>query len=126
MEKPKQANDVKCPIELALEKFGGRWKSRIICILANKQVLRFKELRLEMGNVTDAVLTTNLKELMSDGIVLRKQYSEIPPRVEYELTDKGKTIVPIIKSICDWSENSNNPLDEILNKKCEKCNHTSK
>lgn len=122
MEKGKQSTQTKCPIELALEKFGGKWKSRIICILANKKVLRFKELRMEMGNITDAVLTSNLKELMNDEIVLRKQYSEIPPRVEYELTEKGKTIVPIIKSICNWSEKSDQ-FNLIENKKCEKCSH---
>lgn len=124
MEKMKPSTTVKCPIELALEKFGGKWKSRIICILANKKVLRFKELRMEMGNITDAVLTVNLKELMNDEIVLRKQYSEIPPRVEYELTNTGKTIVPIIQSICNWSENTKHPDDSWI-KKCETCNHTS-
>ena len=66
-----------------------------------KNVLRYSELRREMGNITDAVLT---ESLIADGIVRRKSYDEIPPRVEYSLTQKGKSVVPILQSICQWSD----------------------
>ena len=80
--------------------FGGKWKSRIICVLAANEKLRYSQLRKEMYNITDAVLASTLKDLVEDGIVERKSYDEIPPRVEYSLTEKGKSIIPILQSTC--------------------------
>ena len=92
----KLEEDIRCPLEYGLDVFGGKWKSRIICVLADKKVLRYSSLRKEMINITDAVLASALKELISDGIIDRHQYDEIPPRVEYSLTEKGKSVVPIL------------------------------
>ncbi len=103
MYKPKLDKDIRCPLEYGLEVFGGKWKSRIICVLAAMEVLRYSELRKEMGNITDAVLAAALKELIADEIVTRKSYDEIPPRVEYSLTEKGNSVVPILQSICKWA-----------------------
>ena len=103
MYQKKLKEDIRCPLEYGLEIFGGKWKSRIICVLAAKEVLRYSELRREMGNITDAVLSVTLKELIADDIVIRKSYDEIPPRVEYSLTDKGSSVVPILQTICQWS-----------------------
>lgn len=83
--------------------FGGKWKSRIICVLSANEKLRYSEIRKEMYNITDAVLAATLKELIEAGIIERKSYDEIPPRVEYYLTEKGKSVVPILQSICQWS-----------------------
>ena len=85
MYKPKLEKNIRCPLEYGLDVFGGKWKSRIICVLADKKVLRYSSLRKEMINITDAVLASALKELISDGIIDRHQYDEIPPRVEYPL-----------------------------------------
>ena len=82
MYQKKMQEDIRCPLEYGLEVFGGKWKSRIICVLAEKKLLRYSELRREMANITDAVLATTLKELIADGIIHRKQFDEIPPRVE--------------------------------------------
>ena len=82
MYKPKLEKNIRCPLEYGLDVFGGKWKSRIICVLADKKVLRYSSLRKEMINITDAVLASALKELISDGIIDRHQYDEIPPRVE--------------------------------------------
>lgn len=95
--------DIRCPLEYGLEIFGGKWKSRIICVLAAKETLRYSELRKEMGNITDAVLAAALKELIAAQIVNRTSYDEIPPRVEYSLTEKGRSVVPILQSICRWA-----------------------
>ncbi len=97
--------DIRCPLEFGLEVFGGRWKSRVICVLAHHGTLRYSEIRKEMGNVTDAVLSATLKELIGYNIVERIQYNEIPPRVEYFLSDSGKSIMPILNSICKWAGN---------------------
>ncbi|MGM9521846.1 MAG: winged helix-turn-helix transcriptional regulator [Oscillospiraceae bacterium] len=123
MYRPKLEKDIRCPLEYGLEVFGGKWKSRIICVLAAKEILRYSELRKEMGNITDAVLAAALKELISDQIVERKSYDEIPPRVEYSLTEKGVSVVPILQSICKWAglyhkEDYNNTMVH-----CQKCDY---
>ena len=102
MYEHKLPKDIRCPLEYGLDIFGGKWKSRIICVLADK-TLRYSEMRKEMVNITDAVLASALKELQEDGIVERRQYMEVPPRVEYCLTDKGRTVIPILQSICQWA-----------------------
>lgn len=81
----------------------GKWKSRIICVLSANKTLRYSEIRKEMYNITDAVLAATLKDLIEDGIIARKSYDEIPPKVEYSLTEKGKSVVPILQSICQWA-----------------------
>ena len=82
MYQRKLEKDIRCPLEYGLEVFGGKWNSRIICVLAAKKVLRYSEIRKEMGNITDAVLASSLKGLIANDIVTRKSYVEIPPRVE--------------------------------------------
>ena len=121
--KKKLDEDIRCPLEYGLAIFGGKWKSRIICVLSAKYTLRYSELRNEMKNITDAVLASTLKELIADQIVCRRSYDEIPPRVEYSLTDKGKSVVPILQSICQWSgifykEDNENEMTQ-----CQKCDH---
>lgn len=123
MYKPKLKKDIRCPLEYGLDIFGGKWKSRIICVLAAKETLRYSVLRREMTDITDAVLAAALKELIADGIILRKQYDEIPPRVEYTLTDKGKSVVPILQSICCWSGAYYKNDSENTMFQCQKCDH---
>ena len=79
MYKPKLEKDIRCPLEYGLTVFGGKWKSRIICVLAEKGILRYSTIRKEMVNITDAVLAATLKELIADDIVKRQQFDEIPP-----------------------------------------------
>ncbi len=100
MYKPKLEKDIRCPLEYGLAVFGGKWKSRVICVLAEKGILRYSSIRKEMAYITDAVLASTLKELINDGIVKRRQFDEIPPRVEYCLTEKGISVVPILQNIC--------------------------
>lgn len=77
------------PLEYGMELFGGKWSSRIICMLAALDMPRYSKLRTQMGNITDAVLASTLKFLIANGIVLRKSYNEIPPRMDYTLSEKG-------------------------------------
>ncbi len=123
MYQPKLEKDIRCPLEYGLEIFGGKWKSRIICVLAEMKTLRYNELKKEMSNISDAVLATTLKELINDGMVKRKSYDEIPPRVEYFLTDKGKSVVPILQNICKWSGIFYNEDSEHTLTQCQKCNY---
>lgn len=123
MYKKKLEDDIRCPLDYGLTIFGGKWKSRIICVLAAMNTLRYSELRKEMSNITDAVLATILKELMTNGIVDRKSFNEIPPKVEYSLTQKGKSVVPILQSICAWSGAFYKDDLENTMTQCEKCDY---
>ena len=123
MYKRKLEPDIRCPLEYGLEIFGGKWNSRIICVLAAKNILRYSELRREMGNITDAVLAGTLKSLIANGIVCRKSYDEIPPRVEYSLTEKGISVVPILQSICKWSGAFYKNDSENTMIQCQKCDY---
>lgn len=121
--KKKLDDDIRCPLEYGLSVFGGKWKSRIICVLSANEKLRYSEIRKEMYNITDAVLASTLKDLISDKIVERKSYDEIPPRVEYSLTDKGKSVVPILQSICRWSDIFYKEDTENTMTQCQKCDY---
>ena len=117
--------DIRCPLEYGLEIFGGKWDSRIICVLAEKETLRYSEIRKEMANITDAVLAASLKKLISDNIIDRVQYNEIPPKVEYSLTEKGKSVVPILQSICKWSGAYHKEDNEHTMKQCQRCDYNN-
>ncbi|MEA5083637.1 MAG: helix-turn-helix domain-containing protein [Lachnospiraceae bacterium] len=123
MYKPKLEKDIRCPLEYGLDIFGGKWKSRIICVLAEKGVLRYSELRSEMTNITDAVLASTLKGLIADQIVKRQSYDEIPPRVEYCLSEKGESVIPILQSICKWSGAYHKEDSELAMSQCQKCDY---
>ena len=123
MYQPKLEKDIRCPLEYGLRVFGGKWKSRVICVLAEKGTLRYSMLRKEMANITDAVLAATLKELIADDIVQRRQYDEIPPRVEYALSEKGRSVVPILQNICRWSGayHKEDHANALL--QCQKCDY---
>jgi len=122
-DEKKLDDDIRCPLEYGLAIFGGKWKSRIISVLSAAEKLRYSELRREMCNITDTVLAATLKDLIEVGIVERKSYDEIPPRVEYMLTQKGKSVVPILQNICQWSGvfYKDDVENEML--QCQRCDH---
>jgi len=121
--KKKLEDDIRCPLEYGLTLFGGKWRSRIICVLFAHKKLRYSEIRKEMYNITDAVLASTLKDLIEDGLIDRKSYDEIPPRVEYSLTEKGVSVVPILQSICKWSGIFYKEDNENEMVQCQKCDH---
>lgn len=103
MYQPKLPKDLRCPLEFALEFFSGRWKSRILCLLYSEESVRYNDIKKALVHVSDTVLANTLKELIGHDLVRRRQFPEIPPRVEYSLTDKGKSLVPYLRNICRWS-----------------------
>lgn len=111
MYEKKIKSDVFCPISYGLGMIDGKWKSRIICVMSQMHPIRYGELKSEMANITDTALANALRELERDGLILRHQYNEMPIRVEYELTEKGQKIVPILLLIADWA-NGDMPLDK--------------
>lgn len=118
MVNPLLENDMLCPIEFGLDVFGGRWKARIICVISTHKAIRYGEIKKELNTITDAVLSSMLKELLRDGLLKRKQYDEIPPRVEYSLTSQGETVLPVLQMVCQWSRDV---AREELHKKLPAC-----
>ncbi len=91
-----------CSVEATLSVIGGRWKSIIIFLLLQNEVLRFGELRRKIEGITQRMLTNQLRELEADRIIDRTVYAEVPPRVEYTLTDYGRSLEPIMLAMRDW------------------------
>ena len=91
MYKPKLEKDIRCPLEYGLDIFGGKWTSRILCVLSTQGTIRYSQLRRDLADVTDAVLSSALKDLIANDMV------------ERSLTDKGRSALPLLQSICRWS-----------------------
>ncbi|WP_079478287.1 winged helix-turn-helix transcriptional regulator [Halobacillus salinus] len=98
---------LKCSIEYTLKKIGGKWKTVILWHLGVEGTHRYNELRRLLPGVAHKVLSQQLKELEEDGFINRKQYDEIPPKVEYSMTAKGKTLLPILQEMHKWGSEHN-------------------
>ncbi|UZF92413.1 winged helix-turn-helix transcriptional regulator [Bosea sp. NBC_00550] len=92
-----------CPVEAALGLIGGKWKGIALYHLMGG-TLRFNEIRRRIPGVTQRMLTTQLRELEADGLIVRVVYPEVPPRVEYSLFAKGRTLEPVIMGLKIWGE----------------------
>src|SRR5688572_30857438 len=99
----KQRNEKDCGMSYTLTAIGGRWKPAILWRLARGK-MRYSELRDSIPNVTERMLVLQLREMEKDGLINRIVYAEVPPRVEYELSAKGNSLKPILKSLSDWGD----------------------
>ena len=99
---PKTQQNVSCPVETTLQVIGGRWKVLVIHFLLTEGTLRFGELTKALGGISARTLSKQLRELEADGVINRKDYGEIPPKVEYSLTALGKTLQPVLLSMEAW------------------------
>ncbi len=96
--------DAQCPMGEALSLIGGKWKMRIICSLYVDGTQRYNDLARKTKGITNAMLASSLKDLENGGLVIRKQFETIPPRVEYSLTDRGKELWPILHRLAHWAK----------------------
>lgn len=103
MSRRKQDPDYGCPIEVTLDVIGGKWKGMVLHRLLEGTV-RFNEMRRLIPRITQRMLTMQLRELERDGVIRRKVYAEVPPKVEYELTDFGRSLAPILAQMAEWGE----------------------
>jgi DNA-binding HxlR family transcriptional regulator len=101
MERVNGWNVGNCPVTATMGVIGGKWKILIIFMIYN-EINRFGKMSMMLKDISKQMLTTQLRELENDGIIRRVIYPEIPPRVEYFLTDKGKSLLPIIDLMKDW------------------------
>jgi DNA-binding HxlR family transcriptional regulator len=92
-----------CPVEAAIDLIGGKWKPLILWALRDG-TLRFSQIENELPGITQKMLTKQLREMEQDGLVARKVYPQVPPKVEYSLTATGQTLIPVIDMLCDWGE----------------------
>lgn len=97
------ANDMVCPIRYMLDLFGGKWKLPIVCMLSAGTPIRYSAIKRKLGSVTNMMLSQSLKELEAAGVINRQQYNEVPPRVEYSLAEKGKSILPALTQMAQWA-----------------------
>jgi DNA-binding HxlR family transcriptional regulator len=91
-----------CPVTATMKVIGGKWKPILINCIYLDSPARFGEMKRKLKGITQTMLTAQLRELEKDGIINRKIYAEIPPKVEYTLTEFGATLKPIIQSLADW------------------------
>ncbi|MGO0862581.1 winged helix-turn-helix transcriptional regulator [Clostridioides difficile] len=105
----KCSGNYSCPIEATLALIGGKYKTLILWHLKDT-TLRFNELRKLIPKATPKMLTQQLRELESDGFIVRVVYPVVPPKVEYSLSDFGKSIIPILDVMCDWGSDYLNNL----------------
>ena len=93
-----------CPLTFALNFIGGKRRLPIIWALSKNGTMRYNELKRSINGITNMMLTQSLKELELNGIINREQFVEIPPRVEYSLTDNGKELIPALKALASWGK----------------------
>ena len=97
----KDASEI-CPLRLAMDVVGGKWRLSIICLLKDGKPLRYNQIKRGVPGITNVMLSQSLRHLEEYGIVDRQQYNEVPVRVEYQLTNNGKTVLDLLKQFSDW------------------------
>lgn len=107
----------RCPVEATLDVIGGKWKVLILFWL-KESTRRFSELRKKIPGISERVLTQQLRELERHGVVWREVYPEVPPRVEYSLTEYGRTLRPITELMCAWGKIHMARLDSDDERSC--------
>jgi DNA-binding HxlR family transcriptional regulator len=105
-------------IKVTLDVMGGKWKPLIMYLLVDK-TLRFSELQRSISKITQKMLTEQLRELEKDGLILRKVYPQVPPKVEYSMTPYGKTLLPVLETMHNWGQ-SHREVEHVKNQSLEK------
>lgn len=98
------------PFGFTLSLISGKWKMPVLYLLAENEPVRYNQLQRFLGKITYKTLSVQLRELESDGLILRNEYPQIPLKVEYSLSEKGKSLIPIFEMMCDWGI-INQPVD---------------
>ena len=105
-----------CLVRNVVARFGNKWALLVILVLSENESIRFKELGRKIPDISSRVLSNTLRILEADGLVNRRGYQEVPPRVEYSLTDTGRSLVPIIIKLTEWAQNNMKTIIEHRSK----------
>lgn len=92
-----------CPIRNVVARFGNKWSLLVLLVIDNAGIVRFKELGRLIPDISTRILSATLKTLEADGLINRKAYAEVPPKVEYSLTETGKSLIPLIMQLTEWA-----------------------
>lgn len=95
-----------CPVRNVIARFGNKWAILVLLVISENDHIRYNELRRQIPDISSRVLSGTLRTLEADGLVNRKLYNEVPARVEYNLTDTGRSLIPIIKQLTEWAQNN--------------------
>lgn len=110
---------VTCEMEITLLAIGGKWKPLILYYLIEEGTKRFGEIKSYINKISQKTLTNQLREMEKDGLISRKVYAVIPPKVEYTATEKGRSLMPILELMCEWGEKNANNNYEFINPQCK-------
>lgn len=103
-----------CSFDITMDLMGGKWKPVIVWHLGTKGTKRFSELKKLLPNITQKMLTQQLRELETDGLVERKVYPQVPPKVEYSLTNLGESLMPILRMMCAWGDDYYEKFKDVI------------
>ncbi|MCD1116665.1 winged helix-turn-helix transcriptional regulator [Chryseobacterium turcicum] len=115
--KKNELMEYSCPLGKAMSALGSKWKPIIVLVIKDRK-LRFGELAVRINVISRKVLTDQLKEMQADGLIIREEFKELPPRVEYSLTEKGLALLPIFHQLEEW-ETKYHVYDPIKDKDCK-------
>lgn len=106
MRKKEQLNSIIeiCPVRNVVARFGNKWALLVILVLSENEPIRYNELGRKIPDISSRVLSSTLRTLEADGLVERRSFQEVPPRVEYSLTETGRSLVPIINKLTEWAQ----------------------
>ncbi|MDO5532598.1 helix-turn-helix domain-containing protein [Sutterella sp.] len=121
MYQQKSNKIIKCPAEYGLSLFSGKWKLRIFCIINDRKNIRYSDLRSELPDISDPVLSSALKELIRDELIVRERFNEMPPRTTYRLSERGESAVPILQALCRWASSIYSDGKNELAPQCSRC-----
>ena len=119
MRRKEQLNSIIeiCPVRNVVARFGNKWALLVILVISENEPIRYNELGRKIPDISSRVLSNTLRILEADGLVDRRVYQEVPPRVEYSLTETGRSLVPIILELTAWAQNNMKTIIEHRNKK---------
>jgi DNA-binding HxlR family transcriptional regulator len=120
----RSVEELLCPIRHFLSIFGGKWKLPIVCMLVGEAPVRYSLIKRKLGDITNVMLAQSLKELEASGVVHREQYNEVPPRVEYTLTEEGRSVLPMLNQAAQWAA-ENIKQNTTRGPYCDKCHTTN-
>ena len=109
-----------CKVDTALEAIVGKWKHKILFHMINQEKIRFNELKRSIPGITQKMLTSQLRELEQHDLIIRKVYAQVPPKVEYFLSEHGKSLIPLLSMMNDWGEQHVKHIESLYGETGEK------